>query len=299
MADDAQTAENDDTAALDALEQGSAAAGEMPAAGETTSAEGAEGAATAEQADEGELVVTIGDEAPAEEEADPQQAPAWVKELRKSNREKDRRIRELEAKVATVAPAPVEVVVGLKPTLASCEYDEDKFAADLEAWHDRKRQADEAKAQQETASRKSQEQWQAKLAGYGAGKTALRVSDFEDAEEQVLQTLNAVQQGIIVQGVKNPALVVYALGKNPKKAKELAAITDPVVFAVAIGELGAQLKVSSRKPATLPEKTAPRSSMSGASAVDDQLAKLQAHAEKTGDRTPVVRYLQGKQKQTA
>jgi hypothetical protein len=49
----------------------------------------------------------------------------------------------------------------------------------------------------------------------------------------------------------------------------------------------------------LPEKAAPRSSMSGASAVDDQLAKLQAQAEKTGDRTPVVRYLQGKAKQTA
>ena len=44
-----------------------------------------------------EVVVSIGEEAPpAEEEV---RAPEWVRELRKTNREKERRIRELEARL--------------------------------------------------------------------------------------------------------------------------------------------------------------------------------------------------------
>jgi len=280
------------------------AADETSAGAEQAAAEGSEPtAAAAEDAAEDEVIVTIGDEAPpAAEEDDPAKAPGWLKDLRKANREKDRALREKDAEIARLKAAtapPAAEPVGEKPTLASCDFDEAKFETALEAWHERKRKADDAAREQQEQAKKAQDAWNAKLSAYAQSKQALKIKGFEDAEEAVLHGLSQVQQGIIVQGAKNPALVVAAIGMNPKKLAELAAIKDPVQFAVAVGELGAQLKVTNRKPATAPEKTAPRSSMSGASAVDNQLAKLQETAARTGDRTPVIRYLQGREKQAA
>jgi hypothetical protein len=64
-----------------------------------------------------------------------------------------------------------------------------------------------------------QKAWQAKLDGYGKAKAELRVKDFEDAEAVAQELFNVTQQGVMLQGADNPALVVYALGKNPKKAR--------------------------------------------------------------------------------
>ena len=100
--------------------------------------------------------------------------------------------------------------------------------------------------------------------------------------------LNITQQGIVLQGAENPALVVYALGKNPSKAKELSSITDPVKFAFAVSKLESQLKVSNRKSAPPPEKVL--SGTGRASAVDSTLERLRADAEKTGDYTKVTAY---------
>jgi hypothetical protein len=247
------------------------------------------GAGDADEAAEGagdesedDLVITIGDEAPVPEEEDAGRAPAWVKELRKSNREKDRRIRELEAKVA--APAQSEVVVGEKPTLASCDFDEAKYEADLEAWHELKRSADEQKRAKVEADNKAFEAWQTRLTDYSKAKTTLKVKDFDDAEASVQETLNVVQQGVLLTGAENAAMLVYALGKNPKMAKEVAAITDPVKFAFAIAKLETKLKVTSRKAIPTPERTL-RGGASGAAISGVALDQLKAKAEKTGDYT--------------
>ena len=78
--------------------------GDKPVDGEAGAAEKVEGDAPAGEAgadgEAGEVVISLGGEAVAPEE-DENAAPQWVRELRKSNREKDRRIRELEQKVAT------------------------------------------------------------------------------------------------------------------------------------------------------------------------------------------------------
>jgi hypothetical protein len=114
------------------------------------------------------------------------------------------------------------------------------------------------------------------------------VPDFQDAEETVLETLNVTQQGIILQGAQNPAVVVYALGKNPKKAKELGEITDPVKFAFAVAKLETQLTVTSRKQAPPPEKK-----INGNGSLDSsngQLERLREEAARTGDMTKVVAF---------
>ena len=241
----------------------------------------------AEESDEPEVVVSIGEEPPPPEEP---RAPDWVRELRKSHRELQRKNKELEAKLSSQSVVPTSVpTLGKKPTLEEHDYDAEKFEASLADWYERKRQVDEAAAKARIAEEEQKKSWQSKLDAYGKAKTELKVRDFEDAEDVTQQALDVTQQGIVLQGADNPALLVYALGKNPKKAAELAAIKDPVQFAFAVARLETTLKVQNRKPSAAPERspsgTAPKSGNA-----DTTLERLRAEAERTGDLSKVIAY---------
>lgn len=269
--------------------------------GETESAEPlAEPTETVEGAgdkdtEEEEVTISIGEEPPPPRE---EPAPAWVKELRKSHRELQRKNRELEQRLQatqqTTQPAPV--VVGKKPTLEDADYDAERYEKSLADWFERKRKADEVEARARAAQEAQAKEWQGKLDGYAKAKDTLKVPDFEEAEAFVTETFNVTQQGVLIQGAENPHHVVYALGKSPKKAKELAAITDPIKFAFAVAKLEAQLKVTSRKPAAAPEKPVSGTGrVSGA--VDSTLERLRAEAAKTGNYSKVVAYKNSKRGQ--
>ena len=238
------------------------------------------------EGDEDEVIVSIGEEAPPPDEH--AQAPGWVKELRKANREKEKRIRELEAKL-TQTSEKKPVALGPKPKLEDYEYDADRFETALSDWFERKRHADAEAQKVQQAEQAQQQAWQEKLAGYGKAKAELKVRDFEDAEIVAQELFNVTQQGVVLQGADNPALVIYALGKNPKKAAELAKIEDPVKFAFAVAKLEKELKVTNRKAAPPPERTVQGTGrVSGA--VDSTLERLRAEAEKTGNYTKVLQY---------
>lgn len=240
--------------------------------------------------DEGEsdeVIVSIGEEAPPPEEQT--HAPEWVRELRKTNRELQRQNRELQGKLQTTTTETKPVVLGKKPSLEEHDYDAEKFEVALADWFDRKRHADDANAKQEAEVMNQQKAWQSKLDGYGKAKAELRVKDFEDAEAVAQELFNITQQGVVLQGADNPALVIYALGKNPKKAKELSEIKDPVKFAFAVAKLEKELKVTNRKAAPPPERIVSGTGrVSGA--VDSTLERLRAEAEKTGNMTKVIQY---------
>lgn len=244
---------------------------------------------TAPPDDAEEVVVTIGDTepAPVDEAAD---SPV-LRTVRQKLRETQRRLRELEAKAA---PAPEQLpVIGKKPTLEELDYDTDKFEHALMQWHESKRKVEEHKQRQQQAQQAQQAEWESRLQGYTQAKQALKVRDFDDAEAVAQETFNVTQQGIILQGAANPALLVYALGKNTAKAKELAAITDPVKFSFAVARLETELKTAPRKPATAPESTVkPTARASGV--VDDRMAALKAKAEKYGDYSEYLAYKRSK-----
>lgn len=233
-----------------------------------------------------EISVSIGEEAPPADQY--AKAPNWVKDLRKANREKEKRIRELEAKLnQTTEDKPV--VLGKKPTLEDHDYDADQYEKSLADWFEKKRQV-EAQAEQARQTEQQQKQaWQAKLDKYATAKAALKVRDFEDAESTVQEVFNVTQQGIVLQGADNPALVLYALGKNPTKAAAIAKITDPVEFAFAVAKLEKDLKVSNKKTTPPPERTVNGTGRTSGT-VDSTLEKLRAEAEKTGNYTKVTRY---------
>lgn len=240
-----------------------------------------------EAAQDDEVIVSIGEESPPQEEDKP--APEWVRDLRKQHRELQKRNRELEAKLNQAPETSKAQEVGKKPTLEDFDYDAERYEASIADWFERKRQADEQAAKLQAERDNQAKAWQATLDGYSKAKAELKVRDYDDAEDITKETLNVVQQGVILQGAENPALLVYALGKNPKKVKELASISDPVKFAFAVAKLETQLKVTNRKAAPPPEKTVQGTGkVSGA--VDSTLDRLRADAEKSGDYSKVMAY---------
>jgi hypothetical protein len=240
-----------------------------------------------------EVVVKIEGESPSQEAEE--RAPEWVRNVRKTNREQQKRIKELEEKLKSLTPAPEAVQLGSKPTLADCECDTDKFEIELEKWHDRKRQV-EAEAQRAKADEAKQQQaWAEKLNGFEKAKTSLKVKDFEDAEAVVQELFEPTQIAIMIEGAKAPAELVYALGKNPKKAKELAEIKNPVRFAFELAKLETRVSVERKKTAPPPEgKVKGAAPISGS--LDSTLERLRAEADRTGDRSKVAKYLKSQRK---
>jgi hypothetical protein len=256
---------------------------------ETPEAEAPEDDAPEEE--EGEVVVTFGDEAPPPEpEPAPDNNP--LKLQRERIKELERQKRELEDKLrAKDAPIP-EGPLGPKPKLEDYDYDADKFELAYDDWVGRKRQADEKAAQAQADARAKEEAWQAKLTDYGQAKAKLKVPDYDEAEERIQQLFDVTQQGVMIAGADNPALLVYALGKHPAKAKELAAIKDPVKFAFAVAKLETQMKTTSRPRAAPPAPDTPiKSTAPSRSAVNATLERLDQEALRTGDRSKVVAYM--------
>lgn len=247
---------------------------------------------TEETEDEGEIVVSIdGEEASEKEEAEP--APEWVKELRKKHRELERENRDLKAKVSAAngmenAPA----ILPKKPRLDDdgIDYDQDKYEAELDAWYAKKKDFDDKQRENEKAEAEKQNSFNAKLESYNQAREKIRVPDFEDAEGNLINALDRTQQGIIIDACENPALLVYALGRNQGKLNELAAIKNPVQFAYAVSKLENTMKVTKKTAAAEVEKMPPSFGGKSVASADKNLDRLRAEAEKTGDYSKVMQY---------
>lgn len=270
-----------------------------------TEDEGADGAddddsGAADDGDDGseggttdEVTITIGDQADTEEE-DERKAPTWVRDLRKTNRQLVRELREKEEQLAQARGSSGQaaaIVIGPEPSMSDdgIDWDEDKFKVAWRQWNERKSQAQKQQDDAERVQQQAQADWQKRLEGYKDASRALKVSDFEDAEGTVKDTLSVLQQGIIINGAENAATLIYALGKNPKRLKEMEGIKDPVKFAFAVAKLETQLKIVPRKQAPTPDRVV-RSTVTGSSAVDSELERLRKEAEKTGDNSKVMAY---------
>lgn len=253
-----------------------------------------------ETSEDEEFVITIGDEEPepsGEDDFSGKPAPTWVKDLRKKEREARKRIKELEAQVQQAKPDEKPIEVGQKPKLSDFDYDEDQFESAVEQWHERKRQAEQQQAAKQAEEEKAKQAWQTKMQSYEERRqnVASKVRDFEEVEEAAKDKLTPTQQGILIHAAENPELILYHLGKNPKKAQELSEITDPIQFAFAAAKLDSQMKIQTRKPSTQPERK-PSGSAGLSGVVDQKLAQLEAKAAKTGDRTELIKYKKSLQK---
>lgn len=235
-----------------------------------------------------EVVISLDGEKP--EEKVTTEAPQWVKDLRVANREQARKIKDYEQRLSERV---VVESIGEKPTLEKFDFDEPRYEAALAKWFDVKRSADARAQQARDASAKQAGDYQDKLNSYESKKKELKVKDFDEAEHSVMEQLDPNQQGIIIQGSENPVHLIYALGKNDKRLKELAVIKDPVKFVWKLAQLEQGMKVTSRKVTTQPEGSV-RGTGRISGAVDNTLEGLRAKAAKTGNFTAVTAYLRKK-----
>lgn len=237
-----------------------------------------EGEETETEVDDEEVIVSFGDEAaPASEEA-----PEWVRDLRKRNRELERENSDLKKGQTPQVPK-----AGPKPTLwdDGIDGDEDKLVERVIDWTKAVNAEEAAKTEAQKAEETQRERHEAKVMAFAEQKQKLGVKDFDEAEAEVLGALSQAQQAILIHGAENKAQLVYALGKHPEKLRQLASITDPIEFAFAAAKLEGQTKVS-RRPATNPES---RVSGSGQISSETKLSDKSSTASWMESRNKQVR----------
>jgi len=252
----------------------------------------------AEAEGEEEIAVSFGDD-PPEPEPEPAPEPNQLRQLREQARVLLREKRELQEQLRARDAPPPEIALGPKPELEDFDYDIQKWEPVYIDWAEKKRQVDEKAEQARVAARANDEAWQAKLNKYGQDRAKLKVPDFEEAEERIQHMLPVAQQSAIVHAASddNPALIFYALSKYPTKTKELANLKlanghpDVVKFAYELGKLVTQMKTTPRsRPAPPAPETPMRSTAPSRSAANATLERLEAEADRTGDRTKVAAY---------
>ena len=250
---------------------------EPPETEEPVEVEAETPAPTEAEEEEGFIATLDGDPEPVEPEETPvlRDIRKRLREEQKARRDLERKLREQEQPQVADEPLPA------KPTLESAGYDEGKFEADLLAWSAKKAETDKRADERRKEAEMQAAAWKQKADGYEAEKQRIRADDVDDVESAVREALNVTQQGIIVAGAKNPAALVYAIGKNQERLKELSAVKDPVQFAFAVARLETQMKIAPTKPPAPETRVSP----SGRVAPVVNIEKLQADARKTGDYT--------------
>jgi uncharacterized protein YdaT len=258
-------------------------------------------ASTTPNPEEEEVEIAIsGVEAPKRFDVDAKETtPEWVNNLRREYRDLVKenntltkelgnataRIAELERKTQQADP---EIQVMEKPTLEGCEFDTDVYDEQMEAWRQNQQQLQAKKQKKQQAEQAENEAWNKKLSDYQAKRNALKVSNYQEAEDRVRQQLDTMQQSIVIKAASDSAVVVYALGKNQKILDELSQIKDPIDFSVAVARLESKLTVTAKtRQAPPPEQKVVRG---GGLTGDAELARLEAQAEQSGDRTAVIAY---------
>lgn len=244
----------------------------------------------AEQVPDGEAdedVFAFGDDETDEQPND----TGLVKHLR----EQLKRAQKEAAEAKRAAPQEQAIDVGEKPTLAGCDYDEETYETQLDAWKERKDAADRQVEERTKTAAAQEKQWEATLTEVAAEKAELNRPDADDAFETVRAALGDQMNALVIHAADkgNRAKLIYALAQHPSRLEALAqANNDPIRFIKEVVKLEGSLKMVKRRKAPEPDVasrgSAPIASPKGAT--DKQLAKLEEQADKTGDRTDLIKF---------
>ena len=208
-----------------------------------------------------------------------QEAPEWVKKVREENRELKRQLKQRESQQFE------QQVLREKPTLDDHDYDSDAFEQDYAQWLTEKQQVDA----QVHAERQKYQQYHER---YKADVDAIKAKapDYDEVELSVVDVLSEQKQGLLQMLVDSPAKVVYALGKNSPAQLERLSKLDDIQFAKQIVLM--EMQMSSKTKSRNQNKPKPKThELEGAAGgADTRLAKLEAEADRTGDRSKVAAY---------
>ncbi len=233
-----------------------------------------------------------------EQPAAKKETPDKTKERNKEFARLRARTAELERELAARNPAQQAPDPGKKPTLEDCGYDTPDYETKLDAWYEAKRLKATADAQAAQEAQKVQGERQQKQIKYNQAREDMivKLPDYVELETLVAAGLSQVQKDVILHYTENPHLVVAALGRNPDRLQDFADTKDLGALIAKAAKLEARTELKSKTTTPPPEKR-PTGSGSKTGAVDKKLERLQAIADKTGDRTAVIRHIQEKKRQ--
>lgn len=247
-----------------------------------------------DEGDDEPPVIGFADDA-AEEEAD--ETPL-VKRLRDQNRELSRKLAKAH-RPATANDDDPEPAIPARKKIEDFDYDGDKFDR-----HNDEREAAilahaEWKARESQRDAKRRESDESLSRTVEQQRKALGVTDYEQQSEKVKNALSDTQLAILVNGVENPARMIYALGRSSIRLDQLSSEDNPVKFAVMLGKLEKEIRVTKRTPPPAETKVRGATASTAIGGTDRELQRLEAEADRTGDRSKVIAYNRAKRQQAA
>ena len=214
-----------------------------------------------------------------------------TKHLRAEIERRNAEIKDLRAKVTQ----PTKIEVGPKPTLEGCDWDPDRFEADLLAWNTAKSRADAQEREHAEQAQQRNRVFEKAHGAYKAKAAALGAPDFDTVEARVISDLPEQVQAAIVQYMDDPAKVVYALGKHPSALAKIAAEPDPLRQILMIRDMEKKMTVTRKKPPEPESQTIQRGSVSLKQPAEDKRAdKLLEQAQRTGRMDEYNKYMKSK-----
>lgn len=210
---------------------------------------------------------------------DGQPAPQWVKDLRKGFKEQQKENRELRRQLEEQQSKPQEQqathseIIPPKPSLESCEWDEERYDHELTEWHEKKSRAEQVNQQRQRQQQEVQERYKQRLTAHNERAAKFPVKDYQEVEAIVRNELPQMQQSVLIHAAdEGTELIAYALGKNQQLRQRVAAETDPIRAAFLLGQISKQVSLAPKpKKATRPE---PVVRGGGADAKHDDFNKL-------------------------
>ena len=244
-----------------------------------------------DDSDEGEEVVGFIDDEP-----DADDKPDLPKHLRDEIKSRNKEIADLKRRLAVQQPAVEEaIVVGDRPKLSDpdIDYDDDKFDAALDSWDERRRAAEKQENAREDANRTQKAEFEKVVERFTEQRTALKQPELQDRVQLVLDTISGPAQSAIAMHSTNAARLFAAVGGSAarlEKLSQLDAKGDPLALMFEAGKMEATLQTTRKAPRAADPDTPVRGRTIAAGSAEKQLAKLEAEAERTGNRTPVIAF---------
>lgn len=207
-----------------------------------------------------------------------------IRELEKQLKIEKLERERIERQMQTASAQVVETLPA-KPTLEAHNYDEQAYETDLEQWYAKKSKIEQQQEQVKAREAEIVAKYNTKLQAYHQSKVAYK--GINEAENVVTSTLDTTKQNVIINYAENPALVVYALGKNPVLLNKVANITDPYEYVLQIKEIErkATEMVKTKKTPPPPEKI-----VTGKSAVTSNHEKYLDKLRAEGKITEAIAY---------
>lgn len=250
-----------------------------------------QGADEGDDADEGDedLLLNVEDE---EGEPEPESGP--MKRMREQLEAEKKRRKEAEAKIP-------KIEVGPKPDLwEDCEGDPDKFEAALDAWRQRKADAEAQAAEAAAPNTSIRTEYEADHAVFVQQRAELakKRPDVDQAEVWFCNTFDSTQQSALLMSTRDKAGMIVKLYRDRDTADKLATIVNPIKLGIAFREQEDRYRKmqAPRRKAPDPEPRMRGGTPGGGiGKTEEDLAKK---ADKTRDSSALVKH-RYEQKQAA